>query len=115
VSQPDFPDDDNGDVLRRMTADGDDLSEPRNIDFEHVFESKEDALAFIDVVSEKERRVTLSWYEDEQAWNVCVSQFMLPTHAAITSIELSLGQQAERHGGRSDGWGCFQVDLQGDS
>ena len=32
-----FPADDNGDVLRRMLTTGDDLTKPRDIDFDHVF------------------------------------------------------------------------------
>ena len=35
-----FPDDENGDVLRRMAANGDDLTRPRNIDFTVVSERK---------------------------------------------------------------------------
>lgn len=32
-----FPNDANGDVLRRMEAQGDDLSRPRNVDFTVIF------------------------------------------------------------------------------
>jgi hypothetical protein len=32
-----YPDDDNGDVLRRLEKQGDDLTRPRNIDFSVVF------------------------------------------------------------------------------
>jgi hypothetical protein len=42
-----FPDDENGAVLRRMQTDGDDLSRPRAIDFEHQFSNKPDALLFL--------------------------------------------------------------------
>lgn len=113
--QTDFPDDDNGDVLRRMAEHGDDLSVPRNIDFEHIFEGMQDAVGFLGVVAAKDRRITLTWYEEEDAWNVCVSRFMYPTHDAITSFERFLGEEAERHRGKSNGWGCFQADPQGDS
>ena len=33
MSAPHFPDDENGDVLRRMHEHGDDLSQPRMMDF----------------------------------------------------------------------------------
>lgn len=35
-----FPDDENGDVLRRMERNGDDLNISRNIDFSVVFPSE---------------------------------------------------------------------------
>jgi hypothetical protein len=41
-----FPDDENGDVLRRMAANGDDLSLPRNIDFTVVFPIESTAQQF---------------------------------------------------------------------
>ncbi|MGC2615598.1 MAG: ribonuclease E inhibitor RraB [Terracidiphilus sp.] len=41
-----FPDDENGDVLRRMAANGNDLSLPRNIDFTVVFPNESTAQRF---------------------------------------------------------------------
>jgi hypothetical protein len=42
-----FPDDANGDVLRRMEAGGDDLTRPRNIDFAVVFADESSAEKFV--------------------------------------------------------------------
>lgn len=41
-----IPDDENGDVLRRMLDDGDDLTLARPIDFFHVFAEESDAQDF---------------------------------------------------------------------
>ena len=38
-----FPDDENGDVLRRMQADGFDFTQPHNIEFFAIFPTEEDA------------------------------------------------------------------------
>ena len=38
---------------------------------------------------------------------VTVSCNMFPTHDTISSFESKLGMEAERFGGRTDGWGCF--------
>ncbi len=38
-----FPNDENGDVLRRMQADGDDLAKPRGIEFQFVFPTEQKA------------------------------------------------------------------------
>ena len=44
---PNFPNDDNGQVLQRMHEGGDDLTKARNIDFCFVFPDRTQALAFI--------------------------------------------------------------------
>jgi hypothetical protein len=107
---PIFPEDENGDVLRRMVEHGDDLSKARNIEFQHVFPTKSGALAFLGEVSGEGLYVTISWYADERCWNVQVARHMLPGHCEITAMETSLEQAARRHGGNADGWGCLKVD-----
>jgi hypothetical protein len=42
-----YPNDANGDALRRMEAEGDDLSRPRNMDFTVVFSNKNSAEEFV--------------------------------------------------------------------
>ena len=39
-----FPDDENGDVLRLMLKNGDDLSAPREIDFSVIFPTEDAAI-----------------------------------------------------------------------
>ncbi|MBD9390026.1 ribonuclease E inhibitor RraB [Agrobacterium sp. AGB01] len=41
--QYDLPDDVNGDVLRRLVAEGDNLSVPRTIDFQIIFPDEKSA------------------------------------------------------------------------
>ena len=110
-----FPDDDNGDVLRNMERNGDDLSQPRNIDFEHVFPTQEKALSFAARAINQTDEVGISWYEEARCWQVRVTRHMVPDHAALTELELDLQAVAREEGGDSDGWGCFEVRPQGDS
>jgi hypothetical protein len=106
-----FPDDENGDVLRRMASHGDNLDVPRNVDFEHIFPSVEAALAFTAQVVNRTDTVSFNWYDERSSWNVRVTRHMSPTHQGITELELSLDQVARKHGGKADGWGCMQVDA----
>ncbi len=115
MSPESFPNDENGDVLRRMQDDGDDLSAPRKLEFEHVFLAKAAAIAFVSEVTAEEVTVTVDWYAERQCWNVQVSRQMVPSHAAITGMEQRLDAVARRLGGRADGWGCFKVRRQHDS
>jgi len=114
MSEPSrIPNDENGDVLRRMLRDGDDLSKPRMIDFCHIFPERRQALAFAEIVDDRELEVSISYYKERDMWQTIVRRQMVPTHADITTFELSLAFKAEFVGGEADGWGCFvQKDKQ---
>lgn len=109
----DFPNDLNGDVFRRMRDHGDDLSKPREIDFNHVFQKEEDANRFTDAVRQAGfAKVSYKYEEDLKAWDAQVQIFMLPTHADVTEKESKLDAIARKFDGRADGWGCMQVDKE---
>jgi len=52
MSDPQFPDDENGDVLRSMAARGVDLISPRMMEFEHVFPDEAATQSFVEAVGE---------------------------------------------------------------
>jgi hypothetical protein len=107
---PQFPDDENGSVLRRMLDNGDDLSQPRIIDFYFTFSQRRQALVFADIVDERDVEIYISYDEESEMWEVCVKRHMVPTHEHITALELALTRRAESVGGEADGWGCVQVN-----
>ena len=104
-----IPNDTNGDVIRRMIANGDDLSRPRNIDFCHVFSERRQALAFAEALDDRQLEVSISYYDRREKWQVAVKRFMIPTHQEITALEHSLAVQAELLGGEAVGWGCMTI------
>lgn len=108
--EPTFPDDENGDVLRRMHQSGDDLTKPRDIDFSFVFSDKSKAAAFTVQVKDLDFRARLDWSEEQELWDVTATKEMVPTHGDITEVEAKLSSIAEKYGGQAGGWGCFQVD-----
>lgn len=103
-----FPDDENGQVLKQMAADGDDLSLPREIDFAVIFPTEEAALEFAVVLLRNGQKVSFSEYEEheELPWQVLAHPFMEPTYENISGYEALLAEQALAFGGRNDGWGC---------
>jgi hypothetical protein len=107
------PEDDNGDVLRRMEAQGDDLSKPRNIDFTAVFSSEDAARHFTEKIEALgyETSVRFTQVEDGFPWDVCVTRHMAPSHQAIGAFEDLLGEFAALLGGHNDGWGCFSQPI----
>ena len=106
----DFPDDVNGDVLRSLERDGDDLSKPRNIDFSVIFMDESSAEKFVELVRDEDVTVELDCgLSDDRPWDVTVTRFMIPTHQGVTEMESRLEKLATPLGGRNDGWGCFSV------
>lgn len=104
-----YPDDSNGDVLRRMAAQGDDLTRPRNIDFTVVFVDESSAQLFAQHVRAlcHEVSVEKAGTDEEFPWDVVVVNEMIPTHDGITDFENWLQSVAGGWGGHNSGWGCF--------
>jgi len=103
-----FPDDENGQVLRQMVEQGDDLSVPREVDFAVIFPTEDAALKFALRLLKSGQKVSFSEYEGNEAlpWQVLAHPFMEPTHENISGYEGLLAEEAESLGGRNDGWGC---------
>ena len=110
MSACEFPADENGAVLKRLQNAGDDLREPRMIDFYFAFPERRQALAFADIVDGREFEVCISFYEEREMWEATVKRYMVPTYREITDLESALSVKAESVGGEADGWGCMQVD-----
>jgi hypothetical protein len=105
-----FPDDENGDVLRRMQEHGDDFSKARDVDFTVVFPSEHAAKAFANLISGKgwASSVEMTNCVAELPWDVRVVNHMVPTHAGISQFEAMLADEAKSFEGRNDGWGSLQ-------
>ena len=105
----DLPDDDNGDVLRRLEAQGDDLTQPRNIDFTVVFPTEDAAEHFAAHFRKEGYIVSVEFAETvkELPWDVIVVRHMTPSHRGISEFETTLQEVADNLGGLNDGWGCL--------
>jgi Regulator of ribonuclease activity B len=104
-----YPDDANGDALRRMKETGDDLSRPRDIEFTVVFPNENGAKLFANHFSVLGCKTSVEFAKTVQdfPWDVIVVKHMVPSHEEIGAFEDSLQSVADTFGGRNDGWGCF--------
>ncbi|HWA50803.1 MAG TPA: ribonuclease E inhibitor RraB [Dongiaceae bacterium] len=104
-----FPDDLNGDVLRRLQRSGDDFSIPRDVDFSIVFPDQDRAEAFASMARAAgyEATVKKSGVRPERPWDVTIVKYMFLTHAGITGFEMELEAAISPLDGRNDGWGCM--------
>jgi hypothetical protein len=104
-----FPDDENGDVLRRMEATGDDLARSRNIDFTVAFPNETAAERFATHFRGLGYAASAEFTQTVESlpWDVVVVNHMVPSHDGIGRFERMLEDVATPLGGRNDGWGCL--------
>ena len=103
-----FHNDANGDALRRMEAQGDDLTRPRSIEFTVVFPNQNSANQFASHIGALGHEVSLEISETVEGfpWDVIVVKQMVPSHNEIEEFETVLQTAAGAFGGRNDGWVC---------
>ena len=103
------PNDDNGDVLRRLEAKGDSLTLARDIDFTVVFPEEDSAERFAEHFRAQGYTVSVERAKVRSGfpWDVVVVKHMAPSHQEIGNFEASLQNVAETLGGHNDGWGCI--------
>ena len=104
-----FPDDLNGDVLRRLQQAGDDFSIPRDVDFSIVFPDRGRAERFAGMFRAAGYLATVQRSDvgPERPWDVTIVKHMVMTHASITGFEMELEAAASPLDGMNDGWGCI--------
>lgn len=107
-----FPDDENGESLWHMLAQGDNLTISRDIDFSVIFRCEEDALKLANDLLVMRLKVSLADSEenDEFPFELIVHQMMEPTHESISKFEAVLLGSAKQYGGAGDGWGCYSQE-----
>jgi hypothetical protein len=107
-----IPDDENGEVLRRMFDDGDDLSLPREIDFHLVFGEEAQARGFAaQAATLPDLLLSVPEVDEEGIWTVTASRHMSAMHAGITALEQQLALVAQAFEGYPDGWSCGPAEA----
>lgn len=102
-----FPNDENGALLREMHEAGIDLSQPLDVDFFFVFRTKKDAEAMITALAATGETLETALEKNEihEDWDLRCTLNMVPTHSAITLREMQFGKLAQQNNGEGDGWG----------
>jgi len=102
-----FPNDETGQVLAEMQAAGIDLNQMHTVVFFQLFESKEQAQAMADHLSEKAPDIVLAIHPDEtpKVWDLDCSVKMVPSYDGIVAQEAEFELLANKFSGYNDGWG----------
>lgn len=108
-----FPDDENGDVLRRMLTSGFDFSLPHHVEFFAVFRTEREAdfvaRQFVADRSGDESIVSIETRPAERGgMELMLVKSMLITHESVSAFESRLAERVSQHDGYMDGWGVLQ-------
>ncbi|OYY73220.1 MAG: hypothetical protein B7Y40_10420 [Gammaproteobacteria bacterium 28-57-27] len=108
-----FPNDENGDVLRRMEASGFDFSVPHDVEFFAVFrtEAEADTVArqFVADRTGGDPVVAIETQPAERGgMELMVVKSMVVTYENVSAFEQRLAQRVSQHDGYMDGWGVLQ-------
>jgi hypothetical protein len=101
----DYPNDADGDALRRVAHDGNDMTRPMAIDFAVAVPDEVSGLAVAKVVREHGYQPSVSRDHESGGWTCYCTRSMVPTHAALIEAQAELDRLAKPVGGGSDGWG----------
>lgn len=122
----DYPDDDDGFVLRQLAEHGVDMTQPLLIEFAVAVPDEPAAEAVSEALIAAEYDAAAEYDEGEPdedgnidpddeefgpSWTVYVNVEMVPDHQRIVDIQKDLDRIAGPLGGHADGWG---VMLEGD-
>lgn len=113
-----FPNDKDGDILRGMHENGDDLSRPRDVEFSVAFPDSNSVQEFgsyfyhldFDVRAKKTDKLS-SLLSSNLPWSVVITLNMAPSYEAITAFQQKLEEIGASLGGRNDGWSCIAEAL----
>lgn len=100
----DYPKDADGEALRRVAAEGNDMTEPMDIDYIVVTPTEQAAFLAATVVTQRGYSFEISFDEEYQDWICYCTKCMIPDHATIVACQSELDAICKPFGGYSDGW-----------
>ncbi len=102
-----FPNDADGDALRRVAQGGSDLSKPMTIDFQVAVTDEAAAKALAEVARKAGYRVSIYASPECGGWTCECSTRTLLTYDIAIAIQRELEEMSASFGGRPDGWGTI--------
>ncbi len=106
----DYPNDADGDALRRLVAGGGDMSKPIDIDFFIAASDEATATEVADKATELGYRTEVCFDDDVgsgDSWTCECSKAMIPTYQAVIAAQAELDAIARPLGAYADGWGTL--------
>ena len=105
--QPDYPNDSDGDALRRVAAHGSDMSLPMLIDFPVVVATELAAQQFSAVAAGNGFNVQVWKHDDDSKWDVICDVEMVPSYDGVVRVQRQLTELPVPFHGVCDCWATF--------
>ncbi len=104
-----FPNDKTGDALWAMQQAGDDLEQPREIEFSVLFPSQDLALKFGQLLLENNQKLSFTPFQDneEYPWEITAYPEMPLSYENICAYQELLETSSEPLNGKFDGFYCL--------
>ncbi len=104
-----FPNDKTGDVLWQMQQAGDDLEQPRELEFSVLFPTQVLALQFGQLLLENNQKLSFTPFQDneEYPWEITAYPEMPLSYENITAYQELLETSSEPLKGKFDGFYCL--------
>lgn len=109
-----YPNDADGDALRRIAADGNDMSRPMEVNFQVAAPDEPTAKKFAEAAVKLGYRTSVYAYDPEEKeeeltdpWTCECTKDMVLTYDAVIAAQLELDEIAQSLGAYADGWGTF--------
>jgi len=102
-----YPDDADGDALRRVAANGADMSQPMVIEF--TVDAPDEAVASAVTERVSTRGYIASIYRDDEdgSITVCCAKSMLATYNGVVDAQAEINALCTSLGAHCDGWGTW--------
>ena len=103
-----FPNDNIGDALWKMQQAGDDLEQPREVEFSVLFPSQALALQFGQLLLENNQKLSFTPFQEseEYPWEITAYPNMPLNHENISAYQTLLVTSSEPLKGKFDGFYC---------
>lgn len=101
-----YPDDEDGDALRRV-AERSDMSQPMIIDFFVNVPDEPSGREVARMAAQRGYTSVVEFDQDGQQWTCYCSKRLVPTYDAIVASQQELDNLSAAFGGCSDGWGTL--------
>ena len=105
--QDNLPNDSDGDALRRLVADGSDLSQPMEIDFAVLVPDRDIGMAFAGVAAKEGFRTDICFDDESRRWTCYCTRTMVPSYDAMIAVQNTLEDLGRPYAAKPDGWGSF--------
>lgn len=102
-----LPQDADGDALRRIAADGSDLTKAMEIDFAVDVPSEQAGKDFAKAIAHLPYQTSLYFDEEEKAWTCYCSKTLIPSYEAILQVQEELTAAGAPFDAVPDGWGTY--------